>query len=222
MLLGTGCSSSERVKEDVSTESSELKLSGVKYLGKIATGETKTTPYFNPPRYRAYGFDAYPGDEVTVEVTSTYGDAMTWLTDTGYESFAYNDDASDETLNSKIVYKIPTSAAPAAYRIVFRDYDTLDATFKVSLTIRPGSLCQYGGEVYHGGETFTATDGCNTCACGPSGIVSCTKRVCACNPANEPWRNYLGTPETCLTLRYTCNPGWHTFSNACGCGCEKN
>jgi hypothetical protein len=43
-----------------------------------------------------------------------------------------------------------------------------------------------------------------------------------CDPENEPWRTYLGTPAECATLHYTCPPGKHSFSNECGCGCEPD
>jgi hypothetical protein len=38
--------------------------------------------------------------------------------------------------------------------------------------------CSYGGETYATGQTFPATDGCNTCSCGQDGAVACTKRAC--------------------------------------------
>jgi hypothetical protein len=42
-----------------------------------------------------------------------------------------------------------------------------------------------------------------------------------CDPANEPWRDYIGTGYQCETIRYTCPSGTKSFSNSCGCGCEN-
>lgn len=39
-------------------------------------------------------------------------------------------------------------------------------------------VCEYGGRTYRVGDTFAATDGCNTCSCTESGFVACTRRAC--------------------------------------------
>jgi hypothetical protein len=220
----TGCSSStEPEKESVESYESELRLAQPRYLGQIANGETKTNYYYNPPRYRAFGFYAKGGDTITADVKSLNGDAMGWITTSSYDVVAANDDASYSTLDSKVVYKVPAGTASRAYRIVFRDYDLLDATFTVKLSIAaPAATCSYNGNTYQEGDGFPSTDGCNTCSCGPAG-VACTKRACApaCDPDNEPWRNYVGTPTTCQTIRYMCIATQRSFSNECGCGCEE-
>ena len=56
-----------------------------------------------------------------------------------------------------MVYTVPDGTATKAYRIVFRDYDLLDATFTVKLAIKSA--------------------------------------VVACDPDNEPWNDYKGTPD---------------------------
>lgn len=220
----TGCASSEepRQKEDVDTYESELKLSSPKYLGPIANGETKTSSYHNPPRYRAYGFQAKAGDEITAEVTSLEGDGMGWITTSGYEVLAANDDASAATLDAKVVYTVPAGTPSRSYRVVFRDYDLLDASFGVKLTIKAAAAtCTYDGSTYNAGTNFPASDSCNTCACSDSGSVFCTKKAClVCDPENEPWRSYIGNPMTCQTIRYVCAANMRSFQNACGCGCE--
>ncbi len=223
-LALTGCSSSDAPqKEDVDSYESELRLAGPRYLGQIANGETKTNYYYNPPKYRAYGFYAKGGDEITADVKSLDGDGMGWITTSAFDVVAANDDASSSTLDAKVVYKVPAGTASKAYRIVFRDYDLLDATFTVKLAIKSGSsaTCNYGGETYSPGDGFASTDGCNTCSCGSTGSVACTKKAClACDPDNEPYRNYVGTPTTCQTIRYVCTSSQRSFQNSCGCGCE--
>jgi hypothetical protein len=220
----TGCSSAEApAKESVDSYESELRLAGPRYLGQIANGETKTNHYNNPPKYRAYGFTAKGGDEITADVKSVDGDAMGWITTSAFDVLASNDDASSATLDAKVVYKVPAGTASRAYRIVFRDYDLLDATFNVKLSVKSGSAstCSYGGATYSPGDGFAATDGCNTCSCTSSGSVACTKKAClACDPDNEPYRNYIGTPTSCQVIRYSCPSSQRSFQNACGCGCE--
>jgi hypothetical protein len=43
----------------------------------------------------------------------------------------------------------------------------------------------------------------------------------ACNPPAEPWHTYLGNPDECDALHWTCPAGETRFINACGCGCER-
>jgi hypothetical protein len=219
-----GCSSSDVPveKDAIDSYESELRLATPRYLGQIANGETKTTNYYNPPRYRAFGFTAKGGQEITVDVKSNEGDAMGWITTSVFDVLAANDDASASTLDAKVVYKVPVGTPSRAYRIVFRDYDLLDASFAVKLTVDSAAIaCTYDGATYKPGDSFASSDGCNTCSCSDSGNVGCTKRACvACNPEAEPWRNYRGTPTTCQFIRYTCTDGRVPFQNACGCGCE--
>ena len=219
-----GCSTegSAKGEEDVAATESELKLSGTRYLGKIKNGETRTGYYSAPPTYRSYGFDARGGDEITIDVKSVNGDGMGWITDSKYNVLAFNDDASSSTLDSKVKYKVPAGKASSSYRIVFRDYDMLEATFNVTLAIKSTapSTCSYGGQTYQASDEFLAADGCNTCSCSSNGSIACTKKACTCNPATETNRNYVGTPQKCMLIRYTCPSGQVPFSNSCGCGCE--
>jgi hypothetical protein len=218
-----GCSTSTGdAKEDIGTDQSELTLSGVRYLGKIQNGETRSGYYYTPPSYRAYGFDAKGGDQVTVDITSVNGDAVGYITDADYNVLAYNDDASGTTFDAKVQYNVPTGQPLRSYRVVFRDYDMLAATFNVTLSICSfGPTCTYDGKGYSAGEAFSANDGCNTCSCNANGTVSCSKLKCTCDPQNEPWRTYLATPQQCISIRYACPMNQVPFSNACGCGCEK-
>lgn len=193
LALG-GCAASDNgSKEEVGTYEGELKLSSPKLLGTIANGETKSGYYYNPPRYRAYSFAAKAGDQITVDVHSVEGDAMAWITDSGYNSLAANDDANSHTLDSHVTYTVPSNSLKTSFRIVFRDYDLLDATFDVHLQIQSAK--------------------------GPTDPTDPDPGTC--NPANEPWRTYKGTPSTCPFVRFTCPVGTANFQNACGCGCES-
>lgn len=219
-----GCSTKDESEtgEPVTSES-EVKPWNIHYLGQIANGETRSA-YYYAPRYRAFAFEASGGDEITVDVKSKWGDAVTWITDSSYRALAFNDDdLSKFTLDSKVSYVVPADQPTRSYRIVFRDYDELDALFHVTLSIQspePPS-CVFGDQTLAVDETVDAGDGCNTCICAADGTVSCTEAECqTCDPATEEHRSYLGTPQQCAVIRFTCSPGQVPFSNDCGCGCE--
>jgi hypothetical protein len=204
-------------KEDVGSYESDLKLSSPRYLGPIANGQTITAYYYDPPRYRSFGFYARGGDQITVDISSYYGDAMGWITTSSYDVLAANDDASYATLDSKVTYTVPEGKPKRAYRIVFRDYDLLDATFSVSLSIQSASADDGDGDGDGDGET----DGDGSTSGGTSSGGSSSGGTPACDPSSEPNRSYIGTPSTCPAIRFSCPAGQRSFSNACGCGCER-
>src|SRR5579864_6090679 len=75
-LTSTACSQSSGDKGGVATTGeSALKVTGAAYLGPIASGETKTSYYSDPPKYRAFGFTATGGDQISIDVASVDGDA---------------------------------------------------------------------------------------------------------------------------------------------------
>lgn len=100
---------------------------------------------------------------------------------------------------------------------------TCEAGGEVSCTlVFCAPTCVYAGKEYVVGDTFTALDGCNKCTCTDQG-VSCTELACACDPAKEWWRNYIGkSAAECTTIKYTCTGYTTPFANACGCGCEQD
>jgi hypothetical protein len=61
--------------------------------------------------------------------------------------------------------------------------------------------CYYAGTLYETGQSFPAQDGCNTCTCEGGG-VSCTEINCACDPAKEWFRDYVGDPQSCQVIDY--------------------
>lgn len=221
-----GCSSEESAvskDEGLTSALNDLQVLGAQYVGEIKSGETKSAEYSTPPTYRAYGFEARGGDTITVSVKSVGGDAIAFLADTNYNVIVSNDDADRTTLDSRVTYQVPAAESTRPYRIVFRDYELTAGTFEVSLAIKPGpTMCAYQNQSYPAGSQFLASDGCNTCTCESDGTVSCTARACVptCNPAAEPNNHYVGTPQECMVIRYTCREGQVPFSNPCGCGCQ--
>lgn len=83
--------------------------------------------------------------------------------------------------------------------------------------------CKYDGAEYAAGETFPASDGCNTCTCLEGGNVACTEKACLCEPDKEWWRDYISLdPEQCRVIFFVCPEHTTYFSNPCGCGCEQS
>jgi hypothetical protein len=86
-----------------------------------------------------------------------------------------------------------------------------------------GEDCVYAGVTYTQGASFPALDGCNTCSCEAGGLVACTEIACACNPADEWWRDYVAQdPDQCAVIDYVCPANTTPFANSCGCGCEQD
>src|SRR5262249_18187938 len=102
---------------------------------------TATIPYVKGPRYRAVKLLAKaPGTLALTVRTTDGGDALTWLLDAKYHVLGKNDDASDSTLDSHIIYDLP--AGGAAYWIVFRDYNWEHRHFVVDVApLKPAASC---------------------------------------------------------------------------------
>lgn len=206
-------------KEAIGADESAYTLRTAHNLGPIASGEPRSAIYA-PPTRSSWSFTARGGDIVTIGISSRIGDAVAFLTDNRWNLLAMNDDAEPGTHDARIRYVVPASMPPSTFRIVFQDYQMLPATFTTSLTVKASPACVYGGTVHLSGETFPSIDGCNTCSCGAEG-VECTKKVCSCNPQREPDHHYVGSPEQCLTIHFSCPAGQVQFSNPCGCGCVE-
>lgn len=221
LVTAAGCSTEADAKDDVDVETTESELNsfGATNLGTLKNGETRVVQY--QPNYQSFSFEAKGGDDITVDIQSSDGDPIGWLTDANYKVLASNDDASNKTLDARVKFKLPASQFTRQYRIVFRDYWWRPSTFRVTLTIiRAPTTCTYSGKQYSIGQEFDAGDYCNTCTCTSNGSVSCTTKSCPCDPAMETHRTYVGTPQQCMVIRFTCP--WHqrAFTNSCGCGCE--
>lgn len=210
------CNGSKAADDAASTSGQDLRVLDTVLLGTIQPGQTKTGCTYAPPNRSAWAFTANAGDVITITVSSQTGDAVGYLTDVHGGILAYNDDADASTHDARIVYQ---AVATGSYDIVFEDFNHLPAHFDVSLEIDGGTVCNYAGNTYTNGDTFPATDGCNTCTCNANGSVTCGTNVCACNPGSDGL-DYYGGPEWCKQTRYNCPPGQVRFSNDCGCGCE--
>jgi hypothetical protein len=84
-------------------------------------------------------------------------------------------------------------------------------------------VCFYNGSSFSEGDKIEAIDGCNTCVCEGNGSVSCTEKVCACDPDAEWNRDYISNDLlTCASIDFACPENTEYFSTTCGCGCEQS
>ena len=218
-----GCAAEEPPSSDGDVAMLEGELpQRVVFLGPIANGETKTGNHDDAPTLRAFAFEAQGGEEVVVDVKTEDGNALGWITTPQYRVLAFNDDAGPETHDARVTFRVPEGAPAQPLRIVFRDHEGLARPWELHLAIRKAApLCAYGDATYEAGATFSAADGCNECACGEDGQVTCGTAACACDPATEPHRTYIATPKKCAVIRFDCPVGSLPFYNDCGCGCER-
>ena len=63
--------------------------------------------------------------------------------------------------------------------------------------------CLSGGKVYQAGANFPASDGCNTCSCGPQGDVACTLLACQVGDAGDSVM-CVGMPQSFPTFDKHC------------------
>lgn len=133
MALGCTTTDDKPVAEE---DFGDLALAGGKadhqtFLGTLSYGQQSwLVSYKNPPRYRAFAFTAAAGDQVEVDVRSTNGDAMAWVTDADLAVLGFNDDASSSTFDARVTLEMP---AAGTFYILFREYGHQSATFRVSL-----------------------------------------------------------------------------------------
>lgn len=94
--------------------------------------------------------------------------------------------------------------------------------------VQCGGTCTYDGNTYTAGQTFPATDGCNTCTCLDDGSVACTEIACqqcggiAQIPCNAG--SYCNWPDgscggddglgVCAPIPEACDKN---FAPVCGC-----
>lgn len=97
-------------------------------VGAIESDKPQTIQYANPPRFRAWTFNAVDGDSLDVRVHSDDGDTMAWLLDSSKRVVASNDD-SDGTTDSHLT---ANHLSVGTYYVVVREYDLQNATFVVT------------------------------------------------------------------------------------------
>ena len=123
--------------QDVKSDSFSYRM---KIVGSLTYDQTSaSTKYTATPRYRAFKFAGADNDAIDVWVRSTDGgDAVAWVLDNGFHVLASNDDADTDTFDAHMTLTLPHNASATHY-VVFRDYSTQAAHFKVALS--GGSSC---------------------------------------------------------------------------------
>jgi uncharacterized protein (TIGR00730 family) len=142
----------------------------VKVAKNLGYGDSSSVLYKAPP-YAAFTFSGDANDKITLDVTSTNGDAVTWLLDAGMNILAQNDDADSSTTASHIDATLPMAGM---YYVVVRDYYKASHYFTVKLGGTSSSRhidlteakCTAGNKFYAGGEIPTPEDVALDAYCG--------------------------------------------------------
>lgn len=64
-----------------------------------------------------------------------------------------------------------------------KPFDTSSNTPTIAPTMSPELFCEINEQEYTVGQSFAATDGCNTCICNPDLTISCTEESCEATPS---------------------------------------
>lgn len=81
--------------------------------------------------------------------------------------------------------------------------------------------CTYDGVSYRAGESFAAIDGCNTCTCGETGAVGCTKMACVGQNAVQPQCQTDADCEAQNLDKSFCDQGsWQCVNAMCELRCD--
>jgi hypothetical protein len=97
-------------------------------VGALESDKPQTIRYANPPRFRAWTYNAIDGDTLDVRVHSDDGDSVAWLLDSSKRVVTSNDD-SDGTTDSHLRAR---NLHVGPYYVVVRDYYLDSATFTVT------------------------------------------------------------------------------------------
>ncbi len=132
-LLLAACSAEKVQPQEDFSDLGDTKADSFSYrwqmVGAVESGQSVNVDYSNPPRFRAFTYQAIDGDTLDVTVASQDGDPVTWLLDGSKHVVAYNDDADDSTTNSHLK---KTNLSAGTYYLVVRDYNLSAAHFTVT------------------------------------------------------------------------------------------
>jgi len=79
--------------------------------------------------------------------------------------------------------------------------------------------CAFDGQRYEVGESFQATDGCNTCFCGEDGQIACTEIACEATPAIDECQTDNDCLEQAIDTSYCATGAWSCVNNMCEFAC---
>jgi hypothetical protein len=129
--LITGCRQAAKAPvHDTFTKLSSSKADSAA-IGSLGFGKTTSPITVRANNYGWLMLSGNIGDDVSIWVRSTNGDAVAFLLDANDDVLAANDDADDTTTDAHIVATLP---ADGTYYIAFREYSYSSATFTVALS----------------------------------------------------------------------------------------
>lgn len=96
-----------------------------------------------------------------------------------------------------------------------------------TVTVTGGDGCTYEGKHYALGDSFPASDGCNTCSCSESGEVACTLIGCVDECTDENGQTHaigdtFPSPDGCNTCTCLDNGSIGCTEMACSTGCTDD
>lgn len=98
----------------------------IKVIGPIDYGQTSLpVRYSASPKYRAFEFNAKPGDQLEIWVHARRGAPKAFLTDSGFQSIAGG--------KSHFSATIPLESQPATYYVVFYELNYKRGDFTLEL-----------------------------------------------------------------------------------------
>ena len=98
----------------------------IKVLGSTEYGQTSApVRYSGSPKYRAFGFNAKPGDYLEIWVHARRGIPKAFLTDSSFQSLAGG--------KAHFSTQIPSESQPATYYVVFYGSNFKPGTFTIEL-----------------------------------------------------------------------------------------
>jgi len=191
--FAAACSSRSLDADSAQTNESELRtLVSSEIVGPIAYDTTSDWIHHSgSPMYRALQLEGNAGDQLDIGVkTNAVGDARAWLLRSDFTNLAYNDDASENTKDARLVVTLPQAGR---YYIAFREASFAPADFQASVrwANRP---CTDACALHASGCTGVQT---TSCIAGPNGCTqwgppvacpygACTNGACpACAPLTK-------------------------------------
>jgi hypothetical protein len=132
LAAAVGCGASA---EGTATADSDLTLQAT-VLGPIRNGETKSDRFTGPPEHRAYSFRATGNDTITADVTIVDGDAVGFLTDSGFNVLAQGTAGTGP--DTRVTFTVPPGPS-RPMRVAFKNAAAPNATFRVKLRIEAGA-----------------------------------------------------------------------------------
>ena len=82
------------------------------------------------------------------------------------------------------------------------------------------TACAYDGVRYEVGDSFPATDGCNTCSCQSDGSIACTEIACAVNNGIDECEIASDCEAQGIDTSFCSTGEWSCIDSKCEFSCD--